>query len=144
MMRRRGMLLLLAVLLAACSIKQEVKPVMPADLPAARELCVRENPAVRPGFLDAYRRALESKGFAVRMVPATGGITECPLLSTYSASWRWDFTMYMAYAEMAVYRDGQPIGKATYDSLTGGGRVDKKFINADDKVRELVDQLFPR
>ena len=25
----------------------------------------------------------------------------------------------------------------------GGGRVDKKFIKADEKVRELVNQLFP-
>jgi hypothetical protein len=30
-----------------------------------------------------------------------------------------------------------------YDSLGGGGRMDK-FIKADEKVRELVDQLFPR
>ena len=34
------------------------------------------------------------------------------------------------------------IGKATYDALMGGGRMDK-FIKADEKVRELVNQLFP-
>lgn len=48
----------------------------------------------------------------------------------------------MAYAEMTVYRDGKRIGSAKYDSLLGGGRLDK-FIKADQKIRELVNQLFP-
>ena len=48
----------------------------------------------------------------------------------------------MAYAELTVFRDGNEIGKATYDALMGGGRMDK-FIKADEKVRELVNQLFP-
>jgi len=129
------------VLLAGCSIKQDVKPVTLAQLPT-KEICVRENRDVRPAFLDAYKQALEGKGLSVRVLPADAGITACPLLTTYSANWRWDFTMYMAYAEMKVYRDGSEVGKAVYDSLMGGGRLDK-FINADEKVRELVNQLFP-
>jgi hypothetical protein len=43
---------------------------------------------------------------------------------------------------MRVYCDGNEIGKAVYDAVMGGGRLDK-FIKADEKVRELVDQLFP-
>ena len=134
-------LLALVVLAAGCSIRQDVKPVTPAQL-SSKEICVRQNAEVRANFLDAYRKALESKGFTVRVLEPTAGITACPLLSTYSANWRWDLTMYMAYAEMRVYRDGNEIGKAVYDALMGGGRMDK-FINADEKVRELVAQLFP-
>ena len=138
---KRASWLLLAVLLAACSIKQNVKPVTPADV-ATKQICIRENKSVREGFLEAYRQVLESKGFTVRLLEPDAGITACPLLTTYSANWRWDLAMYMAYAEMTVYRDGNEIGKAVYDSLLGGGRLDK-FIKADDKVRELVNQLFP-
>jgi len=112
---KRAIWLLLVVVLAACSITQNVKPVTPA----------------------------ESKGLSVRVLDPGAGISACPLLTTYSANWRWDLAMYMAYAEMTVYRDGNEVGKATYDALMGGGRVDKKFIKADEKVRELVNQLFP-
>ena len=133
--------LLVGLTLVACSIKQNVKPVTPADL-ATREICIRENKTVREGFLEAYRQALESKGFSVRMLDPDAGIRACPLLTTYTANWRWDLALYMAYAELTVFRDGNEIGKATYDALMGGGRMDK-FIKADEKVRELVNQLFP-
>ena len=133
--------LLVGLALVACSIKQNVRPVTPADL-ATREICIRENKTVREGFLEAYRQALESKGFSVRVLDPDAGIRACPLLTTYTANWRWDLALYMAYAELTVFRDGNEIGKATYDALMGGGRMDK-FIKADEKVRELVNQLFP-
>ena len=76
------------------------------------------------------------------MLDPDAGIRACPLLTTYTANWRWDLALYMAYAELTVFRDGNEIGKATYDALMGGGRMDK-FIKADEKVRELVSQLFP-
>jgi len=138
---RRAYLLVLAVVLAGCSIRQEIKPVALAQLPM-KEMCIRENRDVRPGFLDAYKAALESKGLSVRVIDPDAGVTACPLLTTYVANWRWDFTMYMAYAQMVVYRDGAEVGRAVYDAAGGGGRLDK-WINADDKVRELVNQLFP-
>ena len=141
-MRHRAIMpLLVGLALVACSIKQNVKAVTPADL-ATREICVRENKTVREGFLEAYRQALESKGFSVRVLDPDAGIRACPLLTTYTANWRWDLALYMAYAELIVFRDGNEIGKATYDALMGGGRMDK-FIKADEKVRELVNQLFP-
>ena len=133
--------LLVGLALVACSIKQNVRPVTSADL-ATREICIRENKTVREGFLEAYRQALESKGFSVRVLDPDAGIRACPLLTTYTANWRWDLALYMAYAELTVFRDGNEIGKATYDALMGGGRMDK-FIKADEKVRELVSQLFP-
>jgi len=133
--------LLVGLALVACSIKQNVRPVTSADL-ATREICIRENKTVREGFLEAYRQALESKGFSVRMLDPDAGIRACPLLTTYTANWRWDLALYMAYAELTVFRDGNEIGTATYDALMCGGRRDK-FIKADEKVHELVSQLFP-
>ena len=130
---RRGLayLLLLVFVFAGCSITQEVKPVALAQLPT-KEVCC----------LDAYKKALADKGLSVRVIDPEAGVTACPLLTTYVANWRWDFTMYMAYAQMVVYRDGAEVGKAVYAAAGGGGRFDK-WINADEKVRELVNQLFP-
>ena len=132
----------LAVTLIAasgCSIQQTVNPVA-GDVPG--ELCVIENPAVREGFLPEYRRALEAKGIAVRVLPETASIKDCPLTSTYVARWSWDLTIYMSYVEINVFEGGALAGKALYDATKGGGRMDK-FIDAEPKIRELVSQLFP-
>jgi hypothetical protein len=128
-----------ALLLGACAIHQTVKPVAGVE---GRQICVIENPAVRNGFVEAYKRSLAAKGYAVRQLPATAAITECPMTSTYSANWRWDLAMYMAYADIKVYSNGRPVGEAKYDSLHGGGNMNK-FIDADRKIDELVNQLFP-
>lgn len=129
------------LLFAACSIKQEVRPLRLAG-GTGNVICIRNNPAVREGFLQAYRTRVESKGFTVRVLSPDAAVRSCSLTSTYTANWRWDLALYMAYAEILVYRDGEVIGRALYDSLGGGGRLDK-FINATEKVNELVDQLFP-
>jgi hypothetical protein len=48
----------------------------------------------------------------------------------------------MAFADIRVYHDGQQVGQATYDSLSGSANMNK-FIKGETKVAELVDQLFP-
>jgi hypothetical protein len=48
----------------------------------------------------------------------------------------------MAYAEINVFVDGKPSGQAKYDSQSGGANMGK-FIAAEKKIAELVDQLFP-
>ena len=138
---RVAVVLVLALTFTACSIKQEIRPVGLADL-TVKEICIRDNPAVRPTFVEAYRSRMESKGFKVTLLERDAAVTACPLTSTYTANWRWDLALYLAYAEILVYRNGQVIGRASYDSLGGGGRLDK-FINATTKINELVDQLFP-
>lgn len=138
-MRTTLVLPVVATLLTGCAITQNVTPV---QRPLQREICVIENPDVRPGFLTAYNAALTAKGFQPRTVERNSPLNVCPQASRYIANWRWDMAMYMAFAELTVYENGTEIGKATYDSLRGGGNLGK-FIDADVKVKELVDQLFP-
>ena len=130
---------MLAIGLAGCAIHQTVRPV---EAIADRQICVIENPAVRAGFVEAYKRSLTGKGYEVRQLPANSPITGCGITSTYSANWRWDLAMYMAYAEIRVFSDGKQVGDAKYDSMGGGANMNK-FIDADRKIQELVDQLFP-
>lgn len=126
-------------LISGCAIHQTVSPV--ADLNES-QICVIDNPSVKVGFIEAYKRALIAKGYAVRQLPSSASITECRITSTYSASWRWDLALYMAYAEIKVYNHGKPIGEAKYDSQRGGANMGK-FIDAEKKIVELTNQLFP-
>lgn len=124
-----------------CSIRQNVRPV--ESIAQITEICVIRNDKVRSGFLDAYVDALKSKGFQARVLGERSSLIECPVTSTYTANWAWDLALYMRYAEIKIYRNATPIGEAVYDSTWGGGRLDK-FIEAEKKIRELVDQLFQR
>lgn len=130
---------LVLLFLSGCAIHQKVSPV--ADL-QTRQICLIENPAVRAGFLESYKRALSAKGYAVRQLPATASIADCPISSTYTANWRWDMALYMSYADIKVYNQGKPAGDAVYDAKGGGANMGK-FIDADNKISELVNQLFP-
>ncbi len=133
--------MVLAVLLAsACSIKREINPV--ARTPGEREICIIEDPAVREGFLQTYRRELESKGYVVRLLPKGSLIDACPLTTTYLGRWSWDLAIYLAYAEINVYRNGERAGQALFDARRGGGRLDK-FGSGESRIVELVSELFP-
>lgn len=74
-------------------------------------------------------------------LPACGAASAAP--STYTANWRWDLALYMAFADLRIFTNGKQAGQATYDSLSGGANM-SKFIKADEKIGELVDQLFAR
>jgi hypothetical protein len=130
---------IVAISASGCAIHQKVTPVAGIS---SKSICIVENTAVKSGFLDTYRNSMETKGYKVRTLPEQASLIECPLTSTYAANWRWDLAMYMAYAEIKVYDNGKPIGEATYDARNGGGSFGK-FISAETKIKELVNQLFP-
>jgi hypothetical protein len=139
MSKRFVPLLLAAAAVGGCAIHETVKPV---ERFADRQVCVIENPSVRVSFMESYKRALTQKGYLVKQLPASASITECAITSTYTANWRWDLALYMAFAEIKVYSNGRPIGEAKYDSQRGGANMGK-FIDADKKIGELTQQLFP-
>jgi hypothetical protein len=130
---------LLSGVMNGCSIRQTVKSVELSGQPM--EICIIKNEKIRPGFLEAYTDALKAKSVQVRTLGDGASLNECTITSTYTAHWGWDLAMYMKYAEIKVYRSPALIGLAVYDATWGGGRPDK-FINAENKIRELVDQLF--
>ena len=123
-----------------CSIKQEVKPLTLKE--NTTEVCIEENKAVREGFLKAYKEVVEEKGYKVKLLEKDAPLNSCKLVSTYVANWTWDLAMYLVYAEIKIYNNTKLAGEAIYDARQAGGRLDK-FISADKKVRELVNQLFP-
>lgn len=135
-------LLLLAVTLAisGCAIHQKVSPVEHFQV---KQICIIENSAVREGFLSTYRLTLAEKGYEVRVIPKFASPSDCAITSTYTANWRWDLALYMAYAEIKVYNNGKLAGEAVYNAL-GGGANPNKFVRGEEKIKELVNELFPR
>ena len=126
--------------LGGCSIKQTVTPVVLTGQPA--KVCIIRNEKVREGFIEAYIEALKARNIQARTLGGGVSLNECELASTYNAFWAWDLALYMRYAEIKVYRAAALVGEAVYDATWGGGRPDK-FINAENKIRELVNELFP-
>lgn len=132
--------LLLSV--SGCSIKQNVTPAALNPV-AAPEICMIPDSGLRAGFHTVYREQLMRKGFKVRETTPGADLGACALSTRYTANWAWDLAMYMVYADIRVFQDGRQVGQATYDAKWGGGRLDK-FIDAENKIIELTDQLFPQ
>ena len=140
MIQKRSYFALAAILLSGCAINQTVKPV---DRFAGTQICIVVNPAVsQAGFLTTYARVLSEKGYTVRQLSPGAAVTECPVTSTYTANWRWDLGLYMAFADIKVFSNGQQSGQAIYDAKSGGANMNK-FIRGETKIIELVNQLFP-
>ncbi|SEF60632.1 Sbal_3080 family lipoprotein [Marinobacterium lutimaris] len=129
--------LTLTLALAGCSIQQNVEQ---TDIPKAQELCVVENPDVRQGFIKALRGALNDKGIKHKVIRESES-DSCQWLARYSAHWAWDLALYMRQAEITIYNGNSVVGKAEYDATWGGANLGK-FIDAEEKIRELVEELI--
>lgn len=126
------------VIASGCTITQEVEP---THISKENELCVVENANVREGFLDELKSALSVKNIHYRVVPETDVPEGCAWTLRYVARWSWDLALYMSYAEINVFHNGSLDGAAKYDATKGAGNPGK-FIDAEPKIRELVDKLF--
>ena len=133
--------MLTALALSGCSIKQTVTPVAlsPAQSP---EICMIPAEGLRAGFNTTYTAQLRSKGFQTRQLPPGSPPASCALSTTYIGQWSWDLALYMSYADIQVFENGRQVGQAHYDSTSGGARMGK-FINAENKIIEMTNQLFP-
>lgn len=127
--------------LTGCSIKQTVTPVA---LPSTHspEICTIPAEGLREGFNTTYTDQLRSKGFRTRQLPPGSPPASCALSTTYIGKWSWDMALYMSFADIQVFEDGRNVGQALYDSTSGGARI-AKFIDAQSKIIEMTDQLFP-
>ena len=133
-------LLIIAVLAIAtgCSIQQRVDPIQVTN---NEELCIQKNPSVREGFLAEVEKILTEKQIKYRIVEQLDASQQCEWTATYTANWAWDLAIYMVYAEIKVFHNGKLDGEAIYDARMGGMNMNK-FIDAEAKIRELIEQLI--
>ena len=129
--------LLATAFLSSCAINQTVEP---ADIATDAVVCIVENPDVREGFLAELKKVLDEKHINYRVVDKQESLN-CEWTATYLGRWNWDLALYMSYAEIKIYKNGQLDGEAIYDASRGGANLGK-FIDAETKIRELVDSLI--
>ena len=137
-MTKNVLLAICALVVSACSINQSIEP---AELSNGSELCIIENPNVRDGFLTEFESVLSSKNIPFKIVNRHSVPEGCEWTATYVARWSWDLTIYMSYAEIKVFHNGVLDGEAKYDATRGGANMNK-FIDAEPKIRELVNKLM--
>ena len=133
----RASLLMLVLLTSSCAINQSVEP---SEVTDNSEVCIIEDPSVREGFLEELKKVLDEKDINYKVVDKQTALA-CEWTVTYLARWTWDMALYMSYAEIKVYRNGQLDGQAVYDATKGSFNLNK-FIDAEPKIRELVEELM--
>lgn len=134
-------LLVVGLVLSACSIKQDVTPV--TEQVESDEICIVDNPAVRQGFLEAMQKALVERGYKPKVFSKNDkALDACEYNLIYTANWKWDLALYMAYVKIDLIHKNRVVGAALYDSNHGGANP-KKWVKGDKKVNELISQMLP-
>jgi len=140
-MRRLAMLLtaVAAFAVSACTINQNVAPVKPT---AVSELCIQRNDKVlMDEFEPTLARLIEARGVKTRFYTGARP-ADCRHNATYIANWRWDLAMYLYYFRIEIFEDFKSVGLAEYDAALGGANMGK-FGSTEEKLKPLIDQLFP-
>lgn len=129
-------------LLSACAIKQRVSAVSLADAAEGERICLIDSPLTRNDFGEALAMELADRGLEVVRIGVGASERNCPLTATYVGEWGVDVFTYLSYAEITVHRDESMVGRAIYDGRDGFWNLGK-FVQADQKIPELVSRLFP-
>jgi len=133
---------ILNLLLFGCTIRYTANPVsiQKAD---RKDICIIEDEA-DGRFLVSYKKALEEKGFSVKILSYESDVAGCPLSSMYKSVWSWDFVTYMSNAQIFVFRNGVLAGNALYEApCCGTSLTFRIYEKTEHKIAKMVDQLFP-
>lgn len=128
-----------ALVVAGCTTV-EVRPI-PSDAKISK-VCIEENAAVAvDDFLTTIVDGLARNGVQSEIYQGTRP-DRCEYRLWYTATRRWDFTPYLAHAELRLDRGGSIIATATYH-LTGGGGFDlSKWAGTKSKMDPVIDELI--
>jgi hypothetical protein len=134
---------LVTVLMAACA-RTQVQPVAShviSNAAAVDRICIIENARVASKeFLGTYQSVLQQRGYKVEVI--SGGkaysLDRCPYVSEYTAFFHWDMVFYLRAAELRIYKDGKPAGRAVYQSRNS------RFISEEEALTRMVNQMLPK
>lgn len=150
-MKKLLLILVGAIFLSGCTTVQKVNKL---EAGKVNLVCIAEHKEVRETVLETIQEGLTNHGVKFKVIPGSYQIKNnlwtptvqndqvagCDALLFYVANWNWDITMYMKFANiwMATPDMQQRLGDASYDARSSLN----KFINAREKILELVDGLF--
>ena len=141
----------LFIVLTGCTTVQRVHKLGEGKV---SNICIGEHKEVREDVLKTIEEGLTRHGVKYRVIPAGYKIIDnlwrptvqnmnlvgCDAVLFYVANWTWDVTMYMHFANIWMLTPdlSTRLGDASYDSRASL----KKYINAHNKIIELMDDLF--
>ena len=102
-----------------------------------KEICIIENPDVRPAFLTAYERRLQEKGYKTQIIKDA---LACQTTSTYTATYGEHWGVYLARAELKIFNNGTLIGQARYRAPHASP---EKHGRVESKIESMVELLLP-
>ena len=132
---------LFAVLLQATACTSiSVKPV-PSD-ENMTHVCIKENPKVIvSGFVTAVEDHFEKHLITTEVFSAKKP-ENCEYTLEYTALQSWDFTTYMTYAELRLYKENKRVGYAEYRLRGKGGFSLLKWQGPKSKLEPVIEQLL--
>ncbi|GLQ99385.1 Sbal_3080 family lipoprotein [Dyella mobilis] len=105
-------------------------------------ICIVVNPAVEVSdFVDVLRAGIARHNLASQVVSQEASKI-CQATLTYTALRSWDMSPYLSYAELHLWRDGKPIGDATYHLRGKGGLSLEKWEGTSTKMNPVIDSLL--
>ncbi|TVK95348.1 hypothetical protein AYJ01_00750 [Shewanella algae] len=143
------------VALSGCTAKQQITHIGATAKPS--NVCIVKHDAVRDGVLSAIQSQVKSYGIQPIVIQGNyvlqhnmwqpywqipeAQAANCQSMLFYVANWSWDITTYMYFANLWMTdSSGQNvIAQATYDA--GSVVSPNKWIDAEDKIRELVSKM---
>lgn len=140
----------LGLLAGGCATYQTVSPVEALDSLARMEagqgtlFCVIDSQAAATPYMESLNAALARRSFEVKVLPPGSSIAACPLTATYAANRQSYWRPFLVSADLTVYRNGDRVGRASYDALRSAGGLNlSNWVEPEAKIEELVDRLFP-
>lgn len=140
----------LGLLAGGCATYQTVSPVEALDSVARMEagqgtlFCVIDSQAAATPYMESLNAALARRSFEVKVLPPGSSIAACPLTATYVANRQSYWRPFLVSADLTVYRNGDRVGRASYDALRSAGGLNlSNWVEPEAKIEELVDRLFP-
>ncbi|MBY4946442.1 hypothetical protein K6V92_07370 [Cupriavidus respiraculi] len=140
----------LGLLAGGCATYQTVSPVEALDSVARMEagqgtlFCVIDSQSAATPYMESLQAALVRRSFEVKVLPPYSSIAACPLTATYTANRQSYWRPYLVSADLTIYRNGDRVGRASYDALRSAGGLNlSNWVEPEAKIEELVDRLFP-
>ena len=111
-----------------------------SDLKGNEEICIVDTSSVRPSFRDAYERRIRANGYQTRIITDKNN-PSCELTTTYYATYGTHWGLFLATAELRVFRGDKVVGAASYNAPWASPA---KHGRVEPKIGSMVNELFPQ
>jgi len=127
------------VLLASCaSPKFAAKPISTEN--KLKDITVVKDDATREVFLDTIESWCLDESYECKFVPDRTKHVAEELTLNYVSRWSWDFTTFIADAEIKAYKNKQLVGEVTFKAPNS---LDMdKFGDDKKRIKTMVELLF--